>query len=845
MIQKAKVQDETGKISLYETVTKYKQEIEQNREDPELYVKAAEVFYRKESETLYKQSLSLSPDYLPARLGLARYYAQQRDEAALAEFEKAVALSPDDETLRVEAILSAGQNISIERLERLTGDSVKAKLAISLQLAWDQKFSEAEEVVTKLPSGTDFEGEILKTRAGIELIKADFEPNRAEGVKILAKATDLMMQAWRKNPDQRDLYPRRNHPRDLVSLLIGQKRYREAFEVIEKGLALYPTDYYLYHARWKYCFAEPKPDYAPVNRKISEEVRDFLKSHPLSPEMYTVALEGFEMAGDRDAAGELKQRIAYEYPFSNEARWFRFQEIGEAGDAAKKISLMKKFARDFPSFYELQYPDFLYNLDALNAANEDLLGAARDAVDDTRERGYGSMFLALQFIGRVFLRRNIYLEELQNWLDEEQPDPEGLLQEEKIGIPDAVILTVRANLLNHLGQNEQALNIIQRLEEIAPDHQTLRGEILHAKAKILNATGEKTNALLDLYGTAANLGGQYIREAKRDFLNLYAEFKGSESGAEEYLARLRGETPASESNEIEMNKPLPDFDLVQAGGGQIRSADLAGKVAVINFWATWCGPCKRELPHFQELYESLSDNLEVAIVTVSVDESRGLVQPFIAERKFTFPVGYDDGLAATLSVPPVPSMFIVDPAGNIRMRINGFSGGGSFVSDVTALIEKYKEAAPVSSETVESTESPAESEPVTWSLQLEASAASIESATKLNLLLTADIQEGWHLYSTERTDGGPFATQIELAGDSPFRLAGPIVSPQSFVVFDPNFEQNVSYYKNTEVFKLPVEAKPDARSGKQEIKVLVKYQVCSGMTCHAPKQETVTIDVNL
>ena len=113
------------------------------------------------------------------------------------------------------------------------------------------------------------------------------------------------------------------------------------------------------------------------------------------------------------------------------------------------------------------------------------------------------------------------------------------------------------------------------------------------------------------------------------------------------------------------------------------------------------------------------------------------------------------------------------------------------------------------------------------------------------MLLTAEIQDGWHLYATEETEGGPFATQIKLADNSPFRLAGSIVSPEASVVFDPNFEQDVSYYENTQVFKLPVQIKPDLQPGKKEIKVQVKYQVCSGMTCHAPKQENVKIEVNL
>jgi cytochrome c biogenesis protein CcmG/thiol:disulfide interchange protein DsbE len=125
--------------------------------------------------------------------------------------------------------------------------------------------------------------------------------------------------------------------------------------------------------------------------------------------------------------------------------------------------------------------------------------------------------------------------------------------------------------------------------------------------------------------------------------------------------------PAEESS---FGFPLPSFALKDIGGTTIASDSLKGEVVVINFWATWCPPCREEIPDFVAFYnENRSKGLE--IVGFSVDEmTPSEIKPFVEKFKMTYPVvlaerkiirDFDPGNA-------IPTTFIVDKRGRIRYK---------------------------------------------------------------------------------------------------------------------------------------------------------------------------------
>jgi DsbE subfamily thiol:disulfide oxidoreductase len=116
----------------------------------------------------------------------------------------------------------------------------------------------------------------------------------------------------------------------------------------------------------------------------------------------------------------------------------------------------------------------------------------------------------------------------------------------------------------------------------------------------------------------------------------------------------------------QVNAPAPDFELENLTGEKKHLADYQGKVVVLNFWATWCGPCKYEMPFFQEIYESYSS--DIAVLAVNNQESVDRVKPFVEEMGLTYEILMDkDGSVATqYQVLGFPTTYFIDPNGIIK-----------------------------------------------------------------------------------------------------------------------------------------------------------------------------------
>ena len=119
--------------------------------------------------------------------------------------------------------------------------------------------------------------------------------------------------------------------------------------------------------------------------------------------------------------------------------------------------------------------------------------------------------------------------------------------------------------------------------------------------------------------------------------------------------------------------PAPLFTLEALSGPPVGLQSLHGQVVLINFWATWCGPCKLEMPHIQALHEQYRHQ-GLRVLAVSTDHIEGKVAPFIERQGFTFPVLFADGtIEAAYQVRGIPSLFLIDRQGAIRYRQVGFN----------------------------------------------------------------------------------------------------------------------------------------------------------------------------
>lgn len=130
-----------------------------------------------------------------------------------------------------------------------------------------------------------------------------------------------------------------------------------------------------------------------------------------------------------------------------------------------------------------------------------------------------------------------------------------------------------------------------------------------------------------------------------------------------------------------LNKPAPEFQLETLDGQPVSSTDFRGKKLVVNFWASWCGPCRMELPALQAFYEKYhADNKNFEVVAISTDDTRREAQRYVQEAKLTFPILWDrDGkVQDAYGVEGIPTLFVIDENGKITQSQSGFDFGLEF-----------------------------------------------------------------------------------------------------------------------------------------------------------------------
>jgi len=130
-----------------------------------------------------------------------------------------------------------------------------------------------------------------------------------------------------------------------------------------------------------------------------------------------------------------------------------------------------------------------------------------------------------------------------------------------------------------------------------------------------------------------------------------------------------------------LNKRAPDFQLDSLAGMQISSSEFRGKKLVLSFWASWCGPCRLELPDLQAFYEKYrANNRNFEIVAISTDEDLREAERYARDAKLTFPVLWDrDGRAGeAYGVESIPMLFVIDENGKVMEAHSGYGLGLEF-----------------------------------------------------------------------------------------------------------------------------------------------------------------------
>ncbi len=184
--------------------------------------------------------------------------------------------------------------------------------------------------------------------------------------------------------------------------------------------------------------------------------------------------------------------------------------------------------------------------------------------------------------------------------------------------------------------------------------------------------------------------GKATPKAKEALKEVYTKLNKSDNGFDKYLEAL--EVSAKEEKRVALaksmiNKPAPKFALKDWDGKEVSLESLKGKVVVVDFWATWCGPCIASMPGMKKAQEELAANHNVKFLFVdtweNVDNKLDNAKEFMKKKNYPFYVlmDNDNKMVTDFEVSGIPTKFILDKDGNIRFKSVGFEGNTDALAD--------------------------------------------------------------------------------------------------------------------------------------------------------------------
>lgn len=197
--------------------------------------------------------------------------------------------------------------------------------------------------------------------------------------------------------------------------------------------------------------------------------------------------------------------------------------------------------------------------------------------------------------------------------------------------------------------------------------------------------------------------GKASNPMKDQLKRIYMGQKHTEAQWTSYIANLEKAALEKIKEELAkkmLNMPAPAFKLKDLNGNEVSLASLKGKTVVVDFWATWCGPCIASFPGMQKAVNKYKNDPNVAFVFIDTWESgdtrEKTVKDFIAKNKYTFNVLYDENkkdsdeflVVSNYKVEGIPTKFVIDKNSNIRFKSMGFGGDpDALVSELSLMIE--------------------------------------------------------------------------------------------------------------------------------------------------------------
>jgi len=262
---------------------------------------------------------------------------------------------------------------------------------------------------------------------------------------------------------------------------------------------------------------------------------------------------------------------------------------------------------------------------------------------------------------------------------------------------EAYIYLPHAQALNLLNRKAEALEKYKVAFSLYPVKMFQEKEVIGYIKFLVDLKEYKTAK--PIIEEAVKIGLQF--DGMKDAVKkAYISENGNENGFDDYYTKLEESGKAvrlAKQKKQMINQPAPQFTLTDLDGKNVSLSDYKGKVVILDFWATWCGPCKASFPAMLKTIEKYKNDKDVVFLFINtwqteIDKKKN-AEDFIKENKYTFHVLLDNEnkVVADFKVSSIPTKFVIDKNGNSRFNVVGSETGDVAVQNLSTMIELAKQ----------------------------------------------------------------------------------------------------------------------------------------------------------
>lgn len=201
---------------------------------------------------------------------------------------------------------------------------------------------------------------------------------------------------------------------------------------------------------------------------------------------------------------------------------------------------------------------------------------------------------------------------------------------------------------------------------------SLQGELAEVQSKLTTTESDLGETESDLATAESDLADTQseissLQSQKSSLQSQISSLQSQLTGAEAQVAELEKLIAALEGSEV--GNLAPDFQLKDLDGKTVSLRDLQGSPVMLNFWATWCGPCRNEMPYLQQIYEKWRDK-GLKVLMINLSETTSTVRQFMQDNKYSFPVLLDTNgdVSSKYNITAIPTTFFIAGYGVIKER---------------------------------------------------------------------------------------------------------------------------------------------------------------------------------